>query len=178
MTESHLDSIILWMVSGMTDQALATACIAKLGLSPEDVKAATDEARKRITLAADYRRDVMIGTALTRLNDLYGRCLRSASVVMSPDGKTVIQAGDASMLAQALHVQKEINRLAGLAVKVPMPDEPTVDDDSELAAVAGHLLPLGLAGAEYPLREHARLAAQRVREQGGGHVAEKKGDGA
>jgi hypothetical protein len=149
MNESHLDTVVLWLVSGMSDQAIAAACSGKLGLAPDDAKAAIDEARRRITLAADYRRDEMIGQALTRLNDLYGRCLR--------------RADEPAMLTKALDVQKEINRLAGLHAKSVLEVEPDTHNE-ELDAIAAHLLPLKLAGEAYPLREHARLAAQKIRE--------------
>jgi hypothetical protein len=33
----------------------------------------------------------------------------------------------------------------------------------QIDLIAGHLLPLGLADASYPLEEHARLAADLIR---------------
>jgi hypothetical protein len=107
VNESHLDSIVLWMVSGMTDHALATACVGKLGLAPEAVKPAIDEARRRITLTADYRRDEMIGTALTRLNDLYGRCLRLAlPVADGRDGRPNATDGGGSVITRTFQLER------------------------------------------------------------------------
>jgi len=114
------------------------------------------EARKRLTLAAEYNRDEMLGTALTRLNDLYSRCIRTAGEGSGPN------------LAKALDVQREINRLTGLYRPASLgsyavPGQPG-EAAEELAAVGEHLFPLALAGDNYPLREHARLAAQRIAE--------------
>ncbi|MBE3133654.1 MAG: hypothetical protein IMZ55_09280 [Acidobacteria bacterium] len=150
-----MDRVVLWMVSGLSGADLETACVSKLGVDPAQVKDVIAEARKRLTLAAEYNRDEMLGTALTRLNDLYSRCIRAGSDGIGPN------------LAKALDVQREINRIAGFhkASFTPEAGEDTLSESaSELAAVATHLLPLALAAESYPLREHARLAAQRIKE--------------
>jgi len=99
--DSAIERVLLWMVSGMSGPALENACISKLDVDPAEVKAIIAEARKRLTLASEYNRNEMLGTALTRLNDIYARCIRG-------DGNGNVN------LAKALDVQKEINRLAGL----------------------------------------------------------------
>jgi hypothetical protein len=99
---STIERVLLWMVSGLSGADLETACIAKLQVDPSQVKAVIAEARKQLTLAAEYNRNEMIGTALTRLNDIYARCIRAGAEGSGPN------------LAKALDVQKEINRLAGL----------------------------------------------------------------
>ena len=150
-----IDRVLLWMVSGMSGADLETACITKLGVDPAQVKEVIAEARKRLTLAAEYNRDEMLGTALTRLNDLYSRCIRAGA------------DGNGPNLAKALDVQREINRIAGFhkaAFTAEPGDDSLSESASELEAVAAHLVPLGLAGESYPLREHARLAAQRITE--------------
>ena len=157
MNESVTDRVLLWMVSGLSGADLESACIAKLSVPPENVKAVVAEARKRLTLAAEYNRDEMLGTALTRLNDLYGRCIRAGT------------DGNGPNLAKALDVQREINRLAGLyrGTGPLSPDSPgTVESEAaaELAAIGEYLLPLELADESYPLREHARLAVCRIQE--------------
>jgi len=141
------------MVSGLAGADLQNACIAKLEVDPAQVKAVVAEARKRLTLAAEYNRDELLGTALTRLNDLYSRCIRSQNE------------------AKALHVQREINRLTGLYDEPPPADidadgETAADGEmvGEMEAVGEHLFALELTTRAYPLREHARLAAQRIRE--------------
>jgi len=157
MSESvqHVETVLLWMIAGLSGSNLETACIGKLGVEPAQAGELISEARKRLTLAAEYNRDEMLGTALTRLNDLYGRCIRAGGDGIGPN------------LAKALDVQKEINRIAGFH-KTAEPsgggDESMSESAAELAAVAAELLPLGLAAESYPLREHARLAAQRIKE--------------
>lgn len=159
MDESDRERVLLWMVSGMSGTALESAVVGKFEIEPDEAKAIIADARRRLTLAAEYNRDEMIGTALARLNDLYGRCIREQG-----DPQSNAQS-DRQNKMMALNVQREINRLAGLYEK-PGADRASSDvDDSaaeELEAVAGHLLTLKLAGKVYPLREHARLAVQRI----------------
>jgi hypothetical protein len=88
--------------SGLSGADLETACVAKLDVDPSLVKDVIAEARKRLTLAAEYNRDELLGTALTRLNDFYSRCIRAGA------------DGNGPNLAKALDVQREINRLVGL----------------------------------------------------------------
>ena len=154
MNES-VDTVLLWMIGGLAGSNLENACMGKLSVDPAQAKELIAEARKRLTLAAEYNRDEMLGTALTRLNDLYSRCIRAGGDGIGPN------------LAKALDVQKEINRIAGFH-KTGEPsgpgDESMSESAAELAAVASQLLPLGLAAESYPVREHARLAAQRIKE--------------
>lgn len=149
--ETTIERIVLWMISGLGGVDLENAVIGKLGVDPTQAKAVIGEARKRLTLAAEYNRDEMLGTALTRLNDLYSRCIR---------------VGEGQNLAKALDVQREINRLAGLyrGTGLAAAEQGGNESSEELAAVAEQLLPLELASESYPLREHARLAAQTILE--------------
>ena len=152
--DSKIDRVLLWMVSGLAGADLETACVAKLDVDPASVKAVVAEARKRLTLAADYNRDELLGTALTRLNDLYSRCIRAGAEGSGPN------------LAKALDVQREINRLTGLYRQPSLAamESGGGEDGEELEAVGEYLLPLALTSESYPLREHARLAAQRITE--------------
>ncbi len=144
----RIQQVILWMVSGLSEKGLRDAAEGKLGLGPSEVPELLAEARRRLTVAAEYNRDEMIGTALTRLNDIYGRCVRSED------------------WAKALQAQKEINRLADLYAKQAPEDVAGGGEDGsgELEGIAQHLLPLGLLSEEYPLSEHARVAAERIRD--------------
>jgi hypothetical protein len=152
--DSTIDRVLLWMVSGLAGADLETACVAKLEIDPANVKAVIAEARKRLTLAADYNRDELLGTALTRLNDLYSRCIRAGGDGIGPN------------LAKALDVQREINRLTGLyrPPSLAAMDPGGGEAGEELEAVGEYLLPLSLTSESYPMREHARLAAQRISE--------------
>lgn len=162
MISAALERVIVWMVSGLAGADLEAACVAKLDVDPSQVKDVIAEARKRLTLAADYNRDELFGTALTRLNDLYTRCIRTG-----PDN-------DGPNLAKALDVQREINRLLGLHKTTSNAGAAAGGEESgELEAVAEHLLPLALTSAAYPLREHARLAAARIAELEAGNGQEE-----
>lgn len=154
MNDTVLDRVIIWMVSGLSGADLENACIAKLDVDPAQVRAVVAEARKRLTLAAEYNRDELLGTALTRLNDLYSRCIRAGNDGSGPN------------LAKALDVQKELNRLTGLYRPTGLlaQEHGSSEADEELDAIGRYLLPLALASENYPLREHARLAAQRISE--------------
>ncbi len=154
VTDSTIERVLLWMVYGLAGADLESACVAKLDVDPSQVRSVIAEARKRLTLAAEYNRDELLGTALTRLNDLYSRCIRTAGEGSGPN------------LAKALDVQREINRLTGLYRQPSLAgmDSGSTESGEELAAVGEHLFPLALAGENYPLREHARLAAQRITE--------------
>jgi hypothetical protein len=121
-----------------------------------DAKAAIIDARRRITIAADYNRTEEIGTAYIRLHDLYKRSLNVQDV------KT------------ALAAQKELNKLLDLytALRAGELEEATEGEmgergiaAAELAAVREHLLPLELAPEDYPIAEHARIAADLIRKR-------------
>jgi hypothetical protein len=158
MDQQTLERVLLWMLSGLSGASLEQACIHKLSVPPEQVAGLIAEARKRLTLAAEFNRDELLGTALTRLNDLYGRVMADAA-----------KAGSSGLdVAKALSVQKEINRLAGLYEKQPGQqggeEGGSGDAGAELQAVREYLLPLALADESYPLREHARLAMMKISE--------------
>lgn len=152
MKQDVLDKLVLLLVSQVAGPALDEAA-ARLGVPAEKIPDTIAEARRRLTVAADYNRDEQIGTAFVRLNDLYRRSLAVQDV------KT------------ALAAQRELNKLLDLyrvtperAVEVAEAED---DDNTELAAIREHLIPLGLAAADYPLREHARIAAEVVRDHQG-----------
>jgi len=151
--QDNIDSIILWMVGGLSREALQKACVERLGLKVAQAKKLMAEARRRLILAAKFNRDEQFGVALKRLNDLYARCMR-----INPETRRE------TSLAGALEIQKEINRLVGLYHHPTAGLSTHGEAEEELKAVAEHLLGLGLVGPEYPLREHARVAAQRIRE--------------
>ena len=108
-------------------------------------------ARRVLARAAAFNRDEELGSARVRLRDIYARAIRSQ------DPRT------------ALAAQRELNRLLGLAPSGDDEAQPNADTgpdrrDAELHAIATHLIPLNLAPPDYPLREHARIAADRIRE--------------
>lgn len=161
-----VEKIVLLMVSGMSRADLENACVMKLGIEPQEVAAAIDDARRRLTRAADYNRDEQLGTAITRMNDLYARAVRTGDI------KT------------ALTAQREINKLMDLyreATGTRDEDDEAADREgaeAELAAIKRHLLPLGLAAESYPLREHARIAADLIRDRKPARDEDKRCPGA
>ena len=157
MNAEHIDKVVLMLVQGIAPDAARVACIEKLGLSPDDADAVIAQARKNITIAAEFNRAKELGTAIIRLNDLYTRCIRLQ------DTKT------------ALAAQKEISKMLQLH-QSPTAD-PGGDAEDEtldasaygssanaLRAVREHLAPLALAGDETPTPELARLAVERIVE--------------
>lgn len=147
-----IDKVLLLMVSGLSHSDLTAACIGKLEVPPEEVAGVIAQARRKLTLAADYNRDEQIGTAVTRLNDIYARAIRAQDI------------------RTGLVAQKELNKLLDLYRITPeragdgAGGEEAGAANAELVAIREHLLPLGLAAADYPLREHARIAAEVVRD--------------
>ena len=155
-----IDKVLLLMVSGLSQAELTAACIGKLEVAPEETASVIAQARRKLTLAADYNRDEQIGTAVTRLNDIYARAIRAQDI------KTGLVA------------QKELNKLLDLYRMTSEHAAETNDGEesgppqAELDAIRGHLLPLNLAEASYPLREHARIAAEIVRDHAGRQMKE------
>jgi len=149
--EAVLGRVILLLASLQDRAAVAEACRSKLEIPDGQVDATIEEARRQITLAADYHRNQELGRAITRLNDCYERSLKIQDV------KT------------ALAAQKEINKLLDLyrPTDGPVdPDRETTHDQAvdELAEVRDHLAPLGLADDETSTVELARLAVAAICE--------------
>jgi hypothetical protein len=141
--DEAINKIILMLVGGNSTDAAEAACVASFP-QPEAHDLVV-EAGRRIALAASYDLTREIGTAYLRLNTLYAKALTLDDVKV------------------ALATQREMNRLLRLYdLRPESPDPDTAD--SETAAVAAHLLPLGLVPDDHPLREHARVAAEMVRQ--------------
>ena len=139
--EALIEQTALLIVSGLPAAELPAA-VQELGASKRRIRNIIDAARKKIVQAASVDRVTAIGKAIVRLEDLYARALK------------------ASDLRTALASEKELNRLLDLKRQ---PSKKVAGND-ELEAIARHLLPLKLADAEHPLREHARLAAELIRK--------------
>jgi hypothetical protein len=125
----------------------------KLGIESNQVNEAICEARRKLTRTADYNRDEQLGTAITRMNDIYSRAIR---------------AGD---IKTALMAQRDINKLLDLYREATTESRDSSEDVSslnaqeELRLIRQHLIPLELADEAYPLPEHARIAAEIIRNQ-------------
>jgi len=143
--------VALLLVSGLTETQAINTAQEKLGLDADQAQATVREAKRLITVAADYNREAEIGTAITRLNDVYSRALKVQD------------------LKTALATQRELDKLMGLHADTRQaePDGANVDTgESEsaktLAAARRYLEPLGLTDLDTPVDELARLAAARI----------------
>lgn len=141
-----VEKLVLLLVSNLSSEQIAEAA-RKLDVAAESVPRAIAEARRRITIAADFHRDEQVGTAFVRLNDLYRRSLAIQ------DAKT------------ALAAQKEINKLLDLYSGRAVPITPqAAADDSDAEAARSHLAALKLAPPSAALSELCRLAVARIVE--------------
>jgi hypothetical protein len=145
---STTDKLVLAIVQGMNAERVA----AGLGVAPEDVPRVVDEARRKLTLAADYNRDEQLGTAISRLNELWGKAMRPAE-------------GAPADVRTAVAVQKELNRLLDL-YRPPSRNagDANAGAAEELAAVRAYLAPLKLAAEATATAELARLAVSELME--------------
>lgn len=141
MNQDVLDKLVLLLVSQVAGPALDEAA-ARLGVPAEKIPDTIAEARRRLTVAADYSRDEQIGTAFVRLNDLYRRSLAVQDV------KT------------ALAAQRELNKLLHL---YPVKGTDTAPAGGTAAARAC-LVALGLGPDDTDLAELCRRAAARIVE--------------
>lgn len=148
------DKLVLLLVAGVAPDSAKAAAGDELGLNPKEADAAIEAAQQAIVLAADVDRRRELGVAVHRLNSLYTQSVEMADTKV------------------ALSAQRELNRLLELS-RLPDTNAPNTGEEptsspeaDQLAAVAGHLLPLQLAPADYPVQEHARIAADAIRRAG------------
>ncbi|GMV83878.1 MAG: hypothetical protein AMXMBFR7_50620 [Planctomycetota bacterium] len=146
------DRVILLLINGMSNEAAEGFC-AQQGQAADQARSIVADARKRITVAADYTRDEQIGKAVMRLEDLYAKSMAGQDI------RTALQA------------QRELNRLLSLYADARRLDSP--EDDAEAPALrrqldllCAYLIPLKLADPAYPVEEHARIAAEVIRLHG------------
>lgn len=146
-----VDSLVLLLVGGATRERVLDYCRG-LGCGEEEAGAAFEDARRRIAVAADYVRSEQIGKAVMRLEGLYARAVRGKDVRV------------------ALQIQRELNRLfglhAGLDGEGNAISEDALDALEEIKLVRAYLEPLGLVDGSYPVSEHARVAAELLRNHG------------
>jgi hypothetical protein len=146
------DRVVLLLINGMSNEAAEGFC-AQQGQSPDHARQVVAEARKRITVAADYTRDEQIGKAVMRLEDLYAKCMAAQDI------RTALQA------------QRELNRLLSLYADSRRGEVSSEELDAsvlrrQLDLINAYLVPLKLADNSYPLEEHARVAAEVIRLHG------------
>lgn len=134
----------LIVIDGLTEEEIAEKDKAA------DLGDYLEAARARLSKAAELDAVAEYGAAISRFKYIFS--LSKA-------------AGD---LASMNTAGKEINKL--LSVYPAIKAEEAADgvsstrEGQELEAIAAHLLPLGLASAQYPISGHARIAADRIHE--------------
>jgi hypothetical protein len=149
MNETLRDRVVLLLTNGMSVEAAEGYALKQGNLDADAARRLVAEARQRITVAADYARDEQLGKAIVRLDDLY------AKSVAAQDTRTALQA------------QRELNRLLGLyggSGSGTSPDEGPADAGKRLELIASYLTPLKLTDERYPVEEHARVAAEIIRQ--------------
>lgn len=134
------------MVTTRDHEAIEATCRDKLGLNEEQTEIAIREASGRIAEAAIWNRDIEIGKALVRSNDIYERAMRVQ------DNKTA--------LAADIHRCK----LLGLFERLEKKDETEIEESDRFDAIRKHLEPLGLAPEGAPVEELVRLAVIKIAE--------------
>jgi hypothetical protein len=149
INQAEFDRLVMSLLSGTSPEKVIEHCQANLGLTAKEALKVVNEARKKITLAADFVRDEQLGVAITRLNDIYARAIREM------DNKTALQA------------QRELNKLMGLYSA----DAGGTGSDGmsevyreKMELIKQYILPLELVDEKYPIEEHVRVAAEIVRE--------------
>lgn len=144
-SEAVIDRVVALVVSLRSRSDVRRVCMEdeNLQLTHEQAAAAIDEAQRRIQLAASCDFDFELGSAKTRLVELFEHTTKAAQY------------------RTALLSQKEINKLLGLyPAKGETEDEDPAGDADEalaqLAAARQQLAPLVDADEDEPLDEIAR----------------------
>jgi len=138
-----VDRVCLLLVKGYRGDQLRRALEQELGDKAGNVERLIREARRRLTIAADYNRDEEIGLAIARFNDCYK------------------QAYDQEETGKAIQAERERCKLLDLYQPA---EAGGVGDElrGELDRALAHLVALKLTKAEAPIDEHARRAAAEI----------------
>lgn len=149
LTEKQIETLILLLCKVPQLSLVRTACREQLGIPEKNIEKAIAEARRQITVAADYHRDEEIGKSIIRYEDIYHQACKSKELKL------------------ALNAEKARVALLGLssAEKVEVTENTVGVESVELEAIRQHLEPLELAPVGTPLLELARLAALKVTEK-------------
>ena len=134
--------------------------ITKAGVPKDDATSVYDEARKILQVAADYRRDMELGTAIERLRSIIRNC---SEITHTETGETMRDP------RTCLRAQQELSKLMRLYDMDPSgvsddQDPGSTDHATELELTRAHLLSvLEDPGEDYPTHELARMASDRIR---------------
>jgi hypothetical protein len=147
-----VEQAVLLLVGGVS-RRLVEQQVAGSGVAAARVAEVVQAAREKIRVAADYDRSEEVGLAVTRCEDIYRKALAAK------DLKTALAANKEKSRLRRLYERTEgetgSEGAAGGGAELE-------ECRRVLAAIAGHVLPLELAEAGYPLEEHVRIAASRL----------------
>jgi len=113
--ENAKDKVLLMLVAGMGEADVIAVAVAKLGMTEAQARQAVDDARTRITLTADYKRDEELGIAILQLREIFTKSMAIQ------DTKVCLAA------------RRELNKLLRLYDKTPK------DDSGKLARLLGEI---------------------------------------
>ncbi|OHB51750.1 MAG: hypothetical protein A2Y12_01305 [Planctomycetes bacterium GWF2_42_9] len=156
MANDKLDTIVLLLTQGITVERAVDYCVKRFSVNLEEAEKLVEQARRKITVAAEYVKEEQLGTAITRLNDLYSKSINDKDI------KTALQA------------QRELNRLMGLYSDAPQ--DADADDGQaarRLELISNYILPLKLTDEKFPIEEHVRVAADYLRQNKIGGIFQK-----
>ena len=165
VNEQSILKAVVGLVRGVSNEELE-ALIVKGGTPRDDAGMVLDEARKRIQLAADYNRDEHLGLAIKRLTRII-----ELSLPGDPDDPKLEDLVETD-LSVAIRSEIELNKLLKLHEVQSGnaggdEDTPATDRADELGLVRKHLAPMFDVADDYPVSELARMAAERIRVDGG-----------
>ena len=140
-----IEDLLLQLVRGCSADQAERLAIKRLDVDPQVAGLLVTEARRRLTIAADYSRDEVLATGIERLNAIY-------------------QAGlDQDDLRTSLAAQKELHKLFALYHPLmPGAASPPGEQIEELEAVRAHLEALDLGNEVTATEELARRAAAEI----------------
>jgi hypothetical protein len=147
-----IETLILLLCKIPQLSKVRRAC-SELGFDENELDIAIAEARRQLTIAADYHRDEEIGKSIIRYEDIYHQAYKDKSykLALSAEKARVALLGLAS--AEKLEVTE-----TSAATEFS-------ETQSELIEIRNHLEPLELAPVGASLSELARLAALKITEK-------------
>ena len=141
------NDVILFLVGGGTVGGAISVAVKK-GIPDPDAKKIVSDARKKITRSASLVGDKRFSAAVERVESILGSAQKTGDI------KTALQA------------QKELNRLYGLySQKSDVDVDCESESDRKIRLIEDYIYPLNLADERYPIEEHVRRAAEKIRQQ-------------
>ena len=155
VADEVVEGVLLLLVRYRDVRAAREQAIRDWRLADTEADAAVEEARRRLTLAADYDRVEELARAIRRHNDLY-EAARSAVAEKGAEAT-------GSDINACTNILKEISRLLDLYRPGNLPGGDNTLEAAELRQVREYLEALEIAGGdEMPVSELVRLAVCKL----------------